>query len=241
LQTNGKNYLIDSGLDKSRKKYAANMAKLGVDQVDTMIITHHHRDHMGNAKWSAGKYKIHRIWDTGIVNIEYPGSVKMDEVLRKGNYNNKVLKNGDVLKFGDKLSFEVLSPGQFLPEFPKKEINNKSLVMKMHFGDFTMLFTGDIEEEGEQELVKVYDKKLKADIVKVPHHGSKTSSTWNFVSCIKPQYALISCGDPENTKHPSPKVVKTWEKQGAKVYNTMDNGNLTVITDGKDYTVSVEK
>ena len=240
LQTNKKNYLIDAGQDSSRALYAANMEKLGVKDVDTMIITHHHRDHMGNAKWSAGKYSIHRIWDTGVVNPTYKASIKMNELLSQGNYKNKVLKAGDTFKL-DGMHFEVLSPGSFLPKFEEKEINNKSLVMKMTFGDFSMLFTGDIEAPAEDVLVNTYGDKLKVDIVKVPHHGSKTSSSWKLISATKPKYALISCGEPEKTHHPNPKVVKAWQAQGVKVYNTMDNGNLTVLTDGKDYSVLVEK
>lgn len=240
LQTNKKNYLIDSGQDASRNAYANNMAKLGADRVDTMIITHHHRDHMGNAKWSAGKYSVHRIWDTGIVNSTYKASIKMNELLSKGNYNNKVLKAGDTFNL-DGMHFEVLSPGSFLPKFQEKEINNQSLVMKLTFGNFSMLFTGDIEAPAEEILANTYGDKLKVDIVKVPHHGSKTSSTPSFVATTNPKYALISCGEPEKTHHPNKKVVNTWKNQGAKVFNTMDNGNLTVLSDGKDFSVSMEK
>ncbi|MDO4179216.1 MAG: ComEC/Rec2 family competence protein [Phascolarctobacterium sp.] len=242
LQTNKHNYLIDAGHKSSRDAFVSNMEKLGVKRVDTLIITHHHRDHMGNAEYAAGKYGISRIWDNGIVNTEYPKSVKLHEILVKGNYKNKVLQAGDRFDFEKTLHFEVLSPGTFLPEFADDIYHNcTSIVMKMTFGAFSMLFAADVEASAEAAIVKEYGDSLKVDVVKVPHHGAKTSSKLPFVSATSPKYALISCGEPRTDHHPHPKVVSAWENQGAKVYSTLMNGNLTILTDGKDYTVSTEK
>ena len=241
LQTNKKNYLIDTGHYKNKELYASQMAKLGVTQVDTLLLTHHHKDHVGNALWSAGKYKIHRIWDTGIANPKYKDSDKLHNLLAKGNYKNKVLKAGDRFDLENKLHFEVFAPGSYQPTFKDTDLNNKSLVMKMSFGDFTMLFTGDIEAAAEEAIVNKYGKALRADVVKVPHHGSKSSSTWRFITQVKPKYALISCGPKEYRNHPNPKVVGAWEHAGAKVFYTAANGNLTVLTDGKNYSVTTEK
>ncbi len=120
-------------------------------------------------------------------------------------------------------------------------MNNGSLVFKLHYGDFTMLFTGDIENPTEAAIAARYGSKLKADVLKVAHHGSRTSSNYRFISQVKPAYALISCGDFAQYHHPNKNVVGALEHLGAKVYTTNKNGDLTVTLQDGGYTVNNEK
>ena len=90
-------------------------------------------------------------------------------------------------------------------------------------------------------LYKKYGSSLKSDVLKVGHHGSKTSSYYKFIEQVKPQYALISCGDFVKYHHPNKNVVGSLEHLGAKVYTTEKNGDLTIVTDGKGFTFTNEK
>ena len=135
----------------------------------------------------------------------------------------------------------MLAPGNFLSAKNLKNLNNTSLVMKLHYGDFTMLLTGDAEAPVEDALQQKYGDRLRADVLKVGHHGSKTSSIYKFISKVKAKYALISCGNFAVYHHPNKNVVGSLKHLGAKVFTTFDHGSLTVVTDGKGFSVSTEK
>lgn len=120
-------------------------------------------------------------------------------------------------------------------------MNNTSLVLMLHYGSFKMLLTGDAEAPVEDALQQKYGTALQADVLKVGHHGSKTSSIWKFTEKVKPKYALISCGDFSIYKHPNKNVVGSLTHLGAKVLTTHDHGTLTVTTDGKSFDVLTER
>lgn len=243
LQDDKRNIMVDVGDSKERALFEKKLAKHGVDSIKTVIISHHHKDHMGNIFTTTSKYGVNDIYDNGNVNEGNKNSIKLHGMLSKGSYNNRVLKAGDVVQIDKGYYFEVLSPGKFLQSDKriKNDQNNNSVVMKLHYGDFTMLFTGDAEAPTEALLVNEYGSKLKADVLKVAHHGSKTSSYYKFIEQVKPEYALISCGDFEKYHHPNKNVVGSLEHLGAKVYTTETNGDLTIVTDGKGYSFTKEK
>ena len=213
----------------------------GVDKINTVIISHHHGDHLGNIKWLAGKYKVSNIYDNAMPNPSNAVSQWLNTELRAGHYHNRVLKAGDKVDLGKGYYFEVLAPGDFLSKQDKARFNNTSIVMKLHYGQFTMLFTGDAEAPVEDYLQQKYGSALKADVLKVGHHGSKTSSIYKFISKVQPQYALISCGNREIYNHPNKNVVGSLQHLGAKVLTTFEHGNITISTDGNGYEVRTER
>lgn len=243
LQDDKRNIMVDVGDSKNRQLLEQKLSKYGVNRIKSVIVSHHHKDHMGNIFTVAGKYGVSNIYDNGNVNNGNKNSIKLHNILSKGEYNNRVLKSGDVVQIDKGYYFEVLSPGEFLQADKriKNDQNNNSVVLKLHYGDFTMLLTGDIEAPTEALLYKKYGSSLKSDVLKVGHHGSKTSSYYKFIEQVKPQYALISCGDLVKYHHPNKNVVGSLEHLGAKVYTTEKNGDLTIVTDGKGFTFTNEK
>ena len=243
LQDDKRNIMVDVGDSKNRQLLEQKLSKYGVNRIKSVIVSHHHKDHMGNIFTVAGKYGVSNIYDNGNVNNGNKNSIKLHNILSKGEYNNRVLKLGDVVQIDKGYYFEVLSPGEFLQADKriKNDQNNNSVVLKLHYGDFTMLLTGDIEAPAEALLYKKYGSSLKSDVLKVGHHGSKTSSYYKFIEQVKPQYALISCGDFVKYHHPNKNVVGSLEHLGAKVYTTEKNGDLTIVTDGKGFTFTNEK
>ena len=252
LEDDKRKVMIDVGDNKKDKlgyggRTALKMAlgKAGVrenvDRINTVIITHHHGDHLGNMQWMAGKYKVSNIYDNAMPNEKNAVSNWLNKELRAGHYHNRVLKAGDRVDFGKGYYLDVLAPGDFLSKEDLKRFNNTSIVMMLHYGKFTMLFTGDAEAPVEDYLQQKYGSKLKADVLKVGHHGSKSSSIYKFISKVKPKYALISCGNKQIYNHPNKNVVGSLEHLGAKVLTTYDHGNLTVTTDGKGFEVTAER
>ena len=249
LQDGKRNIMIDVGNDVKdkvgdsggRQALIKALDKAGVNRIKTVFVTHHHRDHMGNIMYVRGKYGVSNIYDSGYVNSGYKASVALDRDLRAGRYNGQALKAGDKITIDKNYYIEVLAPGDFLSKKDLKNMNNTSLVLMLHYGSFKMLLTGDAEAPVEDALQQKYGTALQADVLKVGHHGSKTSSYWPFISKVKPKYALISCGDFSIYKHPNKNVVGSLTHLGAKVLTTHDHGTLTVITDGKSFDVLTER
>lgn len=249
LQDGKRNIMVDVGNDVKDKvgdsggKQALIKAldKARVNRIKTVFVTHHHRDHMGNIMYVRGKYGVSNIYDSGYVNNGYKASVALNSDLRAGRYNGQALKAGDKITIDKNYYIEVLAPGDFLSKKDLKNMNNTSLVLMLHYGSFKMLLTGDAEAPVEDALQQKYGTALQADVLKVGHHGSKTSSYWPFISKVKPKYALISCGDFSIYKHPNKNVVGSLTHLGAKVLTTHDHGTLTVITDGKSFDVLTER
>lgn len=249
LQDGKRNIMVDVGNDVKdkvgdsggRQALIKALDKAGVNRIKTVFVTHHHRDHMGNIMYVRGKYGVSNIYDSGYVNSGYKASVALDRDLRAGRYNGQALKAGDKITIDKNYYIEVLAPGDFLSKKDLKNMNNTSLVLMLHYGSFKMLLTGDAEAPVEDALQQKYGTVLQADVLKVGHHGSKTSSYWPFISKVKPKYALISCGDFSIYKHPNKNVVGSLTHLGAKVLTTHDHGTLMVTTDGKSFDVLTER
>lgn len=249
LQDGKRNIMVDVGNDVKdkvgdsggRQALIKALDKARVNRIKTVFVTHHHRDHMGNIMYVRGKYGVSNIYDSGYVNNGYKASVALNSDLRAGRYNGQALKAGDKITIDKNYYIEVLAPGDFLSKKDLKNMNNTSLVLMLHYGSFKMLLTGDAEAPVEDALQQKYGTALQADVLKVGHHGSKTSSYWPFISKVKPKYALISCGDFSIYKHPNKNVVGSLTHLGAKVLTTHDHGTLTVITDGKSFDVLTER
>lgn len=249
LQDGKRNIMIDVGNDVKdkvgdsggRQALIKALDKARVNRIKTVFVTHHHRDHMGNIMYVRGKYGVSNIYDSGYVNNGYKASVALNSDLRAGRYNGQALKAGDKITIDKNYYIEVLAPGDFLSKKDLKNMNNTSLVLMLHYGSFKMLLTGDAEAPVEDALQQKYGTALQADVLKVGHHGSKTSSYWPFISKVKPKYALISCGDFSIYKHPNKNVVGSLTHLGAKVLTTHDHGTLTVTTDGKSFDVLTER
>ena len=214
----------------------------GVDKINTVIISHHHGDHLGNIKWLAGKYKVSNIYDNAMPNTSNAVSQWLNKELRAGHYHNRVLKAGDRVDLGKGYYFEVLAPGDFLSKQDKARFNNTSIVMKLHYGQFTMLFTGDAEAPVEDYLQQKYGSALKADVLKVGHHGSKTSSTAEFLKLVQPESVVMSLGVNNQYGHPHEALLNRLQKQGIKnIYRTDANGTITIVSDGSSYSITTEK
>jgi competence protein ComEC len=115
--------------------------------------------------------------------------------------------------------------------------NNDSVVLRLQFGQRTILMTGDVEKQGEAAILTA-TSDLRTDVVKVPHHGSNTSSTETFVAVMDPQFAVISVGLTSIFGHPRKEVVERWRAGGAAVMTTGRRGTITISTDGSDLRVA---
>ena len=157
-------------------------------------------------------------------------------IKKKKKINVIEVSLGDKIKVGDAF-FYIISPMNDLIE--ENAINNNSIVCKLVSNNFTMLFTGDIEKEAENRLVKLnYD--LKSDILKVAHHGSISSSIEEFLDLVKPKIAIIGVGKDNKFDHPNNIVIKRLEDRNCKIYRTDEMGEI-MIRVNKFGIISVDK
>ena len=155
---------------------------------------------------------------------------KFIEIVKKKNIKVNVVEAGQKINIERNLFFDVLWPciDNMISE---NAINNNSLVCKLKYKNFSMLFTGDIEEIAEKAILAKYSKNkniLKADVLKVAHHGSKTSSTIDFLKAVKPNYAVIGVGKDNNFGHPSDITIQNLKDMGVKIYSTDEIGEIEI-------------
>ena len=155
-----------------------------------------------------------------------------------------------MLDFGNGVSFEIVSPSQSLIDEDtaaikakkKVDVNNESVVGRLTFGNFAMLFTGDAEGPVEKDMIASYGKKLKCQVLKAGHHGSKTSSTAEFLKLVQPESVVMSLGVNNQYGHPHEALLNRLQKQGIKnIYRTDANGTITIVSDGSSYSITTEK
>lgn len=257
IQTSTQNILIDTSDKDERSKLVAELDKAGVTVFDKIILTHPHADHIGGMDklLEEDKYTVKEVLDNGIASTTklYINYMK---TLKERGIKHTTLKAGDVVDFGGNVKFEVLYPSKDLVNAvndgkQKTDPNNESIVGRLHYKDFTMMFTGDAELKVESEIWADNDeKKLKSTILKAGHHGSHTSSSENFVRVVNPEYVLISAGEPGvrggNTYgHPHVESLQTYLNAGIKSQNILwswekKNGTVIIETDGKNFSVTPE-
>lgn len=238
--------LIDTGDVDSRADLVKQLKERKVKDLDIVVITHPHGDHMGGMAELFKDFKIKQIYDNGqsANTAMYRNYLKN---IKAKNIAYKVLKKGDTFTLGDDVKFAVLSPDKPFTKENTQGVsesgltNNNSIVCKMTYGQFAMMFTGDAQKEAEDQILKTYKPAdLKSDVLKVGHHGSKTSSSDAFVKAIAPKAVTISCAAGNQYKFPHEPTLKTLQKYNVEVYRTDRNGTITITTDGSSYSIAKE-
>ena len=191
----GKNTLMPYLLDRKIKT------------LDYVIISHFDTDHVGGVLYIMENMKIKNI----IIGKQFETTENLQKFLslvNKKKINLKIVQAGNKINIENKVYFNILWP-EPSKAITENSINNNALVCKMICNDFSMLFTGDIEEQAEKELIAMYKSTniLESTVLKVAHHGSKSSSTEEFLDLVKPKIALIGVGKNNNYGHPNKDVL----------------------------------
>ena len=178
-----------------------------------------------------------------IIGKQYKSSENYEEfikIVKEKKINVKIVEGGEKVSIEDNLYFDILWP-DMENKINENILNNNSLICKLVYKDFSMLFTGDIEAIAEKAILKKYSKNLnilKSDILKVAHHGSKTSSITEFIEKIKPKYAIIGVGEDNKFGHPSDSTIQNLEKANIRIYRTDKMGEIEMKTNGKEIKIN---
>ncbi|MBA2525326.1 MAG: MBL fold metallo-hydrolase, partial [Pyrinomonadaceae bacterium] len=205
----------------------------GLDRIDYIVATHADMDHIDGLNDVARNFAVRSALVARTPRKD-PEFAKFYDTATARGIPIAVIGAGDVLRFTG-TSATVLWPHP-TAKAETRSSNNDSIVLRLQFGERSILLTGDIERLGEVAMLSGVSS-LPVDVVKVAHHGSKTSSTDGFVSATRAKFAIISVGQNSMFGHPHREVVERWQNKGAEVLTTGKSGMITVTTDGKDLRV----
>ena len=238
IQAKGENALIDTGDILSGYKLTDYLEINNVRTINHLIITHHHYDHITGTFFIMPKFTVEKTYDNGynLANLDDLILHSFEKIFRlKGKY--QALKEGDVIESGG-LRLGILWPADKLSTGGN---NYRSLVIMLSYKNFRCLLTGDINNAAEAELI---EKKtnLRADILKIAHHGAEGSTSEDFLKEVKPEYAVISMDNDFQNNSLAVSTLTLLKANNIKIYRTDKNGSVTIkVNNEGDYTLHPEK
>jgi len=231
-----KRVLIDGG-----EKFFGEKAVLpflrgkGVNKLDLVVLTHPHGDHVGGLPGILEKIEVDLVLDSGQPHTsnlykDFLGTIEKNKI------KFRIASGGEKIDFGDEVALEILGPNDPLFEGTSSDLNNNSIVMRLIYKDFSMLFMGDAEIEAESRLLED-GRMFSANVLKVGHHGSDTSSSDGLLNMVKPDVAVISVGKRNDFGHPGEAALGRIKSGGTKIFRTDIDGNVAIRSDGERFSV----
>ncbi len=231
---NNKYMLIDAGENSSGDTVVSYLKKEGVEKIDVLVGTHPDGDHIGGMDKVIDSFELGTVYMPKVSkNTKTFGDVLKGLKKKKLKIDKPVA--GEDIDFDNTIKVKILAPNSDKYD----DTNNYSIVLKVSYGKTSFLLTGDAEDVSEEEMLKKgYD--LKADVLKVGHHASKSSTTPEFLSAVSPKYAVISVGKGNKYGHPHKKTIKRFKDGNIEIYRTDKDGTVVFNSDGKTVQVSNE-
>ena len=239
----GRKFLIDGGgsfdgnFDFGERVVGPFLWRQQITRLDTVAVSHPQSDHAGGVPSILRNFRVENLW-TGTGDARYEPLV----LAGRGRTQWRVGRPGEVLLQGEDFGVRVLWPPAqgFSAEGRKRGAeNNNSMVLKVHFRGVSFLFTGDLEDLGERELLRRYSPaELRSTVLKISHHGSKTGTLPEFLAAVQPEVGVISVGAFNPFGHPHPSVLDRLRAAGVRVYRTDHHPAITFETDGTRWRVS---
>lgn len=230
----GQSILIDGGPNAAVLSERLNEA-LGWNErrIDLLVLTHPHADHVDGLTGIFERYEVGRILYTGVVHTA-PGYLKWLAAAKDSGAEVVLARDQETIALGPDLRLEVLWPREALAGLSVSSLNDSSIVLRLVHGEAAALFTGDAENGAESALVGS-GIDLAAALLKVSHHGSNSATGEEFVTAVRPRWAVISVGRDNPFDHPSPRVVNRLERAGATVLRTDQAGSIGFHSDGREW------
>lgn len=237
VEGNGEAFLIDAGENNQGDTVAGYLTAAGVDELQLAIGTHPHSDHIGGLDVVLEEIPTSTLWMPGLPDSMIPTTKTYNDLLdaMEATGTEGVLAGpGDTLEICGGL-LQVLGP---LTDYD--DLNDMSLVTRFTYGDTSFLFTGDMEQGPEGDLLEA-GVDVSADLLKMGHHGSSTSSSRAFVEAVDPEVFVITVGEGNSYGHPHKETLSLLDSLDAEVWRTDLNGSIVVTTDGSEMQISSER
>lgn len=234
ITTPNKEYiLIDTGTSSAKNDLVGYLEESGVDEIDYLILSHPHNDHIGGAQKVLEEYKVNCVIMPNVVSNTAQFEKLYDAIALEKQEGCRVYP----AKPGDRYEIDGCVMNMIWPaQINEDELNNCSASIVFSYGEFDALFTGDAEKKAEKQMI-ASGAKLDCELYKVAHHGSDTSNSDEFINAVSPEVSIISCGKNNSHGHPHTEIVQRLYDAGSEVYVTSELGTITVLTDGSGCSV----
>lgn len=232
------NILIDGGgtpqgdFDVGSKIVVPYLRRKGISEIDLLILTHPHLDHLEGLLPVLKEFKVGMVLDSGLL-CDISAYKEFISLIQKKSIPYHKAKAGDNFVFSNNLEIFLLNPLYDSDFYDESDFNNASIVVKLFYKNADFLFTGDIEVTAEKKLL-VWQNILQSDILKVGHHGSITSTNLEFLDKVDPRIAIITVGK-NHFGHPSQKIIERLEDGNIQIYRTDEDGTIIIRTNGQEY------
>lgn len=227
---NEENMLIDAGNNGDGDLVVEYLKTRGLDRVDYLIGTHPHEDHIGGLDSVIKNFNIGQVYMPGVSHTTRTFEDVLLAVKEKGLKINTAKAGVSIIE-NERLKIHFISP----VKDNYGELNHWSAVVKIQYGHNSFLFTGDAEKNNEEEMLTT-PGRLNADLIKIGHHGSESSTTEAFLEDLKPLYGVITVGADNRYGHPSNSVLNRLQRHGVKIYRTDKQGTIIASSDGENIT-----
>lgn len=224
--------LIDAAESYQSENIINYLKNLNYQKIDYVIGTHPHTDHIGGLRDIINTFEIGKIYMPKVVSTTKTYENLLMAIKDK-NLKINTAKAGTSIIDTDALKINILAPNNST----YTELNNYSVVTKITYGTTKLLFMGDAEKLSENEI----KENVTADVIKIGHHGSNTSSSIDFIKKVNAKYGIISVGLNNKYNLPKEETITNWKNSGTKIYLTSINGTITAISDGTNIKIESEK
>ncbi|MFA5001050.1 MAG: ComEC/Rec2 family competence protein [Candidatus Paceibacterota bacterium] len=231
---NRKQVLIDGGPNQTVVRELGQVMPFFDHSIDLVMASHPDQDHIGGLPEVFNRYQV-----AGFIEPKFPAKTSvyqnLQEKIKEEESTHLIAQVGTKIILGRDVSLEILSakPWQLGPRGGQPDTNNSSIVARLTYASTTFLFTGDLPTKASDQLAWAQASKIKADVLKVSHHGAKSSNSFLFLKTVKPEYAVISVGVDNRYGHPSVETLAWLETVGAEILQTKDLGTITLKSDGQ--------
>lgn len=229
---NNETMLIDAAESYQSENIINYLKNLNYQKIDYVIGTHPHTDHIGGLKDIINTFEIGKIYMPKVVSTTKTYESLLMAIKDK-NLKINTAKAGTSIIDTDALKINILAPNSET----YTELNNYSVVTKITYGTTKFLFMGDAEKLSENEI----KENVTADVIKIGHHGSNTSSSIDFIKKVNAKYGIISVGLNNKYNLPKEETITNWENSGTKIYLTSTNGTIRASSDGTNIKIESEK
>lgn len=234
----GTQILFDAGPPKKILGQLAKVMSPFDRHIDAIVITNPDADHIGGFHDVLKTYKVGQVFEPGTVN-DSKTYQNLEAEIKQKNITSTLVKKGMRLDIGGGAFIDILFPDRDVSDWSR---NDGSVMAKLTYGESSVMLTGDATTVSEKFMLYANkDEDLHSDVLKVGHHGSRSSTSYEFLKAVKPAYALISDGKDNTYGHPHQETLKALEEFSVKVFRTDTDGTIIMKSDGKNETFSFSK